>query len=89
MLQAMFSRMFVVKVRIAAALVVTRADPTWFVRFVDEPNEEFAEAYWRGEQHHGSDDWEYLVEGEIELTDGAQLNYVREQGAHRQYLVGQ
>lgn len=83
---SMFTSVYIVTVRVSAAIRLTRADPVWFERYFREPRVEFAEAYWAGRAAPNTRGWEYLVEGEIELTDAAQLAYVRANGAHTPFL---
>jgi hypothetical protein len=61
---------FLMRVRVANAERVFRADPRW----LDEPWEQARiERYWAGDSEGDSPLWEYLLDGQIEATDPSEL----------------
>ena len=83
MLRAMLgANCYILDVRILLELSRTRADSAWFDAYVNQPDDELARNYWLGEQfHHAGGNWEYLLEGVIEVEAAAQLSHIRRYGA--------
>jgi hypothetical protein len=73
---------FLLRVRIPAAIVVTKVDTAWFDAYLARPQPEYIENYWRSVPYSKAvPTWEYLVEGVIEADDPKALKYLREHGA--------
>lgn len=82
MLRAMLGRnVYILRVRTLLTLRLTKADPAWFDCFFESNEIEDARRYWRGIKKPGTESWEYLFDGVLEMEDLAQIEYVRKHGA--------
>lgn len=82
MLRAMLGpNVYILRVRLMLTLGLTRADAAWFDGFFDSNDIEHARGYWQGVGKPGSDSWEYLFDGVLEVEDPVQIEYVRKHGA--------
>ncbi|OHV00457.1 hypothetical protein BLA34_12660 [Ralstonia solanacearum] len=75
------AHIFIVPVKIAHCLALTRVDAGWFDDYLNSPKEHFIENYWTGVPHKAGQLWEYLLDGSIELEDANDLEHIRVHGA--------
>lgn len=75
------THIFIAPVRITHCLALTRADARWFDDYLNFPKEQFIENYWTGMPHKTGPQWEYLLDGSIELENAGDLAYIRTHGA--------
>ena len=74
---------FILKVKIPAAVNVTKVNTLWFDAYLRENKREFIENYWKSiSTDNGPQTWEYLVDGTIEVIDEHDIEYIRQHGGH-------
>lgn len=74
--------MYLVDVKIAIQIGLTRVDTQWFDRYCEDPKIEFVDRYWAGELHGTGETWEYLFDGMFVLEQEKQRKYIEDHGAH-------
>ncbi|CAG0986242.1 hypothetical protein ANRL4_02189 [Anaerolineae bacterium] len=71
---------YILNVRITTALNLSRVDTAWFDQYWHEDKSEYIERYWSGQPQSGTPKWEYLLDGEIQVEDQQQLEFVKRNG---------
>lgn len=76
--------MHILRVVVAAAVRVHRADTRWYDRYCAERDPNYITNYWQS-LPAGSDPatWEILLDGQIRAWDEEGLEYIKNHGAHR------
>lgn len=78
---------YIFPIKITYAKRITKADPTWFEKYGEEPKLEYIEKYWGGVLYDKSKPrWEYLIEGTLEINDIKDYLHIRDNGAHLELL---
>ncbi|NLJ80067.1 MAG: DUF2441 domain-containing protein [Firmicutes bacterium] len=72
---------FLLKVRIPAAIRVAKADRRWFDAYCSNADLKNVENYWFSRAFSPGNRWEYLIDGMIEAVDDSQIEYIRKNGA--------
>lgn len=84
LVESMFPDRVVLNVCIPRALGVSKVDVGWFDKYAKEKNRQYIHSYWMGTiSDDNNPKWEYLVDGELEISDKYQLEVIRQYGAHK------
>jgi hypothetical protein len=78
----MLGTVFILRVTVPWALRVARVDTKWFDLYCQESKTEYLQNYWASVAFDTtSASWEYLVDGMIQVSDPADIEYIRKFGA--------
>lgn len=73
-------QVYIVNVEISNQLAFSKANTYWFDEFVRTGDMDYTHRYWVGESAPQGGRWEYLLDGEIVISDPEQLEYIRNNG---------
>lgn len=74
-------QVYIVNVNISNRLALSKVNTHWFDEFIRTGDQEYAHRYWVGEAAPQKGSWEYLLDGEIVISDPEQLKYIRNYGS--------
>ena len=79
-IKKMLGDVFILNVVITRKCAMSRVDTEWFDMYWNEQKTKYIESYWSGVPFSEKPKWEYLLDGEIQIEDNEQLEYVKQHG---------
>jgi len=74
-------QVYMVNVKVSNQLALSKANTHWFDEFIRTADMDYAHRYWAGDAAPHGGRWEYLLDGEIVISDPKQLEYIRSYGS--------
>src|SRR5690554_5382913 len=74
-------QIYMVNVKVSNQLALSKANTHWFDEFIRTADMDYAHRYWAGDAAPHGGRWEYLLDGEIVISDPEQLEYIRSYGS--------
>ena len=70
-------QVYMISVKISNQLALSKVNTHWFDEFIRTGDMDCAHRYWAGNAAPHGGRWEYLLDGEIVISDPEQLEYIR------------
>lgn len=71
------SQIVIVEMIITHQLSLSRVDARWFEEYCDSPSESKVENYWKEIPHPDGPQWEWMLDGRVELSNADDLELIR------------